>query len=332
MVIDNFALTMHQACPAKYDLRIRNRWTSRRKSGALNFGAVLHEGLASYYRNGATKHALPGALMAIKENWKEDQPAEDFRTLEKCLRTMMEYAEHYGSENFTVLGAPENPLIENHFTLDTELYLPLCWHETVDPATGLVTGTTGCGHLHPMSEPIRYQNCSICSLPLEPLEYGGIFDGVVSFAGRYFILEHKTTTQFGSYYFDQYNPNNQVTGYIWAARKLSGQPVGGAIINAIGIYKASATKFGRQITTRTEAQISEWLKNVWYEASEIQINQKNNYWPMRTGSCTMYGKCEFHPVHSLANPLERSRFLEQEFIQQEWDFIRRDEPGATANG
>ena len=305
---------MHQACPAKYDLRIRNRWTSRRKSGALNFGAVLHEGLATYYRTGGD---LPKALISIKEHWTDDQPADDFRTLEKCLRTMIDYASHYGDENFTVLGFPENPLIENHFTLDTGFYLPLC---------------KACGHLHPRTEPVVYQNCSVCTAPLEHLEYGGIFDGVVVFAGRYFILEHKTTTQLGAYYFDQYNPNNQVTGYIWAARKLSGQPVGGAIINAIGIYKASPTKFARQITTRTDNQITEWLRNVWYEASEIQINEWNNYWPMRTGACTMYGKCEFHSVHSLANELERTRFLEQEFIKQEWDFVRRDEPGATANG
>lgn len=328
MVIDNFALTMHQTCPAKYDLRIRNRWNPRRKSGALNFGAVLHEGLAVYYKTGGN---LPQALLKIKECWTDEQPADDWRTLEKCLRTMLEYHQNYGVENFKVLGYPENPLIENHFTLDTEYYLPLCYREIVDETTGVVIRTEGCGHLHPMDEPITYAHCSVCTASLEPLEYGGIFDGVVEFANRYFILEHKTTSQLGSYYFDQYKPNNQVTGYIWAARKLSGQPVGGAIINAIGVYKVGTTKFARQITTRTDAEITEWLRNVWYEAANIQINARNKYFPMRTPACTLYGKCEFHSVHVLANPLERERFLEQEFLKQPWDFIRRDE-GAPSNG
>lgn len=314
MVIDNFALTMHQACPAKYDLRINQRWTSRRKSGALSFGAALHEGLAEWYKSGGD---LSRALMAIKDKWQNQGPTDDYRTLEKCLRTMMEYSKEYPSEGFTVLGFPENPLIENHFTLDTGFFLPLCGE---------------CGNLHPMREPIIYSNCSLCTAPLERLEYGGIFDGVVEFSGRYFILEHKSTSMLGAYYFDQFKPNNQVTGYIWAARKLSGQPVGGALINAIGVYKVGATKFARQMTSRNDNEIDEWLRNVWYEASEIQINKVNNYWPQRTQACTMYGKCEYHSVHVLSHNKEREKLLDQDYIQETWDFMRRDEVGATTNG
>lgn len=313
MVIDNFALTMHQACPAKYDLRINQKWTSRRKSSALSFGSALHEGLAAWYKSGGN---LATALLSIQTKWVDQGPTDDYRTLEKCLRVMMEYSKEYPTENFTVLGFPDNPLVENHFTLDTGYYLPLC---------------PECKHLHPMTEPIIYRNCSLCTAPLERLEYGGIFDGVVEFSGRFFILEHKSTSMLGSYYFDQFKPNNQVTGYIWAARKLSGQPVGGALINAIGVYKVGATKFARQITTRSDVEISEWLQNVWYEAAEIQMNMNNMYWPQRTQACTMYGKCEYHSVHVLNHPKERERLLEQDFVQDAWDFVRRDE-GVPTNG
>ena len=138
------------------------------------------------------------------------------------------------------------------------------------------------------------------------------------------MLEHKSTSQLGSYYFDQFKPNNQVTGYVWAAGLLSGKRVGGAIINALGIYKSSPTKLERQITTRSDASIMEWLTNLKNSCEMIKERERTGYWPMYTGSCTMYGKCEYHDVHLLATENERSRMLEQNYVQVEWDHERRE--------
>lgn len=312
MKIDNFALTMAQTCPAKYNLRMNEGWTARRRSGALGFGSCLHEGLAVWYRTGD----LGASLLAINEKWPEGMPVDDFRTKEKCITTMIEYSKTYPSEGFKVVGMPDAPVIEVPFTLDTGMFLP-------------------CTHCNAVKvNTFRYEaQCSACGTDKEPIEYGGIYDMLVEFGGQMFVVDHKSTSILGGGYFNQFKPNNQMTGYIWAANLLSGyhfddpsvRPlVTGAIINAIGIYKKGATKFEREITSRTYTEIHEWLGNLYAECCVLQNFKQTGQWPMRTGACTLYGLCEYHSVHSLAHPVERMKRLESDFVQDKWDFENRD--------
>lgn len=276
--VDNFALTNFQTCPAKYDLRIRQGWTTRRRSSALGFGGAFHEGIAAWYKT----RDLAAALTAIATKWDDTVSVDDYRTKEKCIQVMIDYVKHYPQESFSVVGAPEHPMIEVPFCLDT----------------GLVCDDG------------------------EPIEYGGIFDGLVDFNGQLWVFEHKTTSQLGSYYFDQFKPNNQVTGYIWAAEKLSGRKVSGAIINAIGAYKTGATKFERGMTARHAQDLIEWAENVRVVCNQIKRAEKEGF-SMSTAACTLYGKCEYHSVHVLSHPLERQKRLEQDYLIDAWDFEKR---------
>lgn len=310
MKIDNFALTMFQSCPAKYFIRMKQGWTTRRKSAALGFGGALHEGLAVWYRTGDRV----GALKAIDAAWPENLPVEDWRTKEKCLQVMIDYMKTYPQESFKIVGFPEVPIVERTFTLETGMYLQ-CQHCQFLNEDGI-------------HEPI----CHNCGEPRELIEYGGIFDGLVEFSGARYVLEHKTTSQLGDYYFNQFKPNNQVSGYVWASELLGGERVGGAIINAIGIYKASATKFKRDITTRSKDDIRRWLLNVHATCQQIKDCELRGYWPLFTQSCTMYGKCEFHDVHVLSNEVEQEKLLEQQYINQPWSYeTRDDEASATVS-
>lgn len=303
MKIDNFALTMHQTCPSKYDLRIRQGWTSRGKSAALGFGGSLHSGMATWYKT----HDLGQALLAIGNSWHDDQPVDDFRTKEKCITTMIEYSKKYPSESFTVVGAPENPMIEVPFTIELDgLCIPFC---------------NSCGCMQPG---FTETYCQKCGDPLEPIEYGGIFDGLIEFSNQVYILEHKSTSVLGSTYFNQFKPNNQVCGYIWGAGKLSGKKVNGALINAIGIYKAGATKFERDITSRSDTAIAEWKKSVQMTCAEIRFHERHGFWPLRTMACTLYGRCEFHDVHVLEHEAEREKRLENDYVRAVWDYELRE--------
>lgn len=307
MKLDNFALTGWQKCPAWYDLRINHGWTSRGKSAALGFGGAIHEGIATWYK---TKD-INQAIMAVKNSWPEDHPVDDYRTLAKCITVMMEYVKKYPAEAFQIVGAPDEPMVEVPFTLDTGMFLPVC------PACG-------CDNTVFSSYDRREPGCWHCQSPtLEPIEYGGIFDALVEFNEHVYILEHKTTSQMGAGYFNQFKPNNQVTGYVWGASQLSGRRCNGAIINAVGIYKASATKFERQITSRSPDEIAEWLEYLWHEACLIDYHRRTGVWPFRTSSCTLYGTCEYHRVHTLGNARERERMLEQDYLKDAWDYEKR---------
>jgi hypothetical protein len=302
--IDNFALTMHQTCPAKYDLRMNEGWTSRRRSGALGFGSCLHEGLAAWYRT----HDLGQALYAINDKWPESMPIDDFRTKEKCVSTMIEYVKQYPSETWTVVGAPENPVIEVPFTLDTGMYLPCAECQIVED-----------------TPEFRYEAvCTNCGHDREHIEYGGIYDMLIEFGVKLFVVDHKTTSVMGSGYFRQFKPNNQMTGYIWAASKLSGEPVSGALINAVGIYKAGKTKFEREITSRSPIAIDSWMQDVYTECCNIQYHNIHGHWPKRTNACTLYGLCEYHSVHELDHPTEQAKMLEMSYVRDKWDYELRD--------
>lgn len=313
MKLDNTALTLHQTCPAKYDLRINQHWTSRGKSAALGFGAAIHLGLAAWHRG----LGLEAALLAISEGWKDDQPVDDFRTKEKCITTMIQYAKTYPTEAFGVVGAPDNAMIEVPFTIELGLCIPFCgtWTDNHDYTY------EGCGH---ENKDWELASCEKCGQALEPIEYGGIFDGLIEFSHQVYILEHKSTSVMGAYYFDQFKPNNQVCGYMWGGGELSGKKVVGALVNAIGVYKAGATKFERHITSRSDAAIAEWKRNVQTTCAEIKFHERNGFWPLRTMACTLYGKCEFHSVHVLEHVDERLKRLENDFVKEKWDYENLD--------
>lgn len=318
MKIDNFALTMHQACPTRFKYRMVDGWQLRRRSGALGFGSAFHAGLAEWYKDssGPIEDRIDRAINTIEEAWDNSVPLDDYRTLNKCVDVFGEYVREYPAETFSVVGAPHKPIVEQTFTIALGTYLP-------------------CNLSFINDEPNRDRSChadqrptdSVCSCGLhkEPIEYGGIFDGLVHFGNKVYILEHKTTSQLGDYYFTQYKPNNQVTGYIWAAGEMSGMEVAGAIINAIGVYKVGKTKLRRQVTTRDDEEIAEWKASVTYECESIARDQLRSMYPMRTTSCTQYGLCEFHQVCTLSDPKWREKRLEQDYERSHWDYTRRDD-------
>jgi hypothetical protein len=138
------------------------------------------------------------------------------------------------------------------------------------------------------------------------------------------VFEHKTTSMLGkpphSHFFRQFRPNNQITGYIWAGRLLSGRPVTGAIVNAIGWFRASESKFARDITTRTDEDLRKWLINVQATCQQIQDCELGGVWPQYTQSCTMYGKCEYHDVHVLGSSEEQEKWLDQQYMKKPWSY------------
>jgi len=284
VIVDNFALSMFQSCPTKYEMRMRRHWTPRRKSAALGFGGAFHEGLAAWYKT----NDAGAALQAIAKAWPDSHPTDDYRNKQRCLDTMIQYIKHYPKESFGVVGAPDNPMIEKSFTLDTGM--------TLDNG--------------------------------EPIEYGGIMDGLISFNNKLYVLEHKTTSRLGSTYFYQFRPNNQITGYVWAGGEMSGQPVGGAIINAICVLK-NETKFAREPTSRADDEIAEWMIHVRETCQIIHNCKESGIWPRFTPSCMMYGRCDYHSVCVLPHKSEREKMLEQDYVLDPWSFEDRDDTAET---
>lgn len=294
MKIDNTALTAFQTCPALYFLRFKEHWSPRRKSAALGFGGGVHLGLGEWY----TTKEMPRVAQAMASGWQPGPP-DDYRTLQKAVDVMVKYKQMYPNENFQFVQGPDGNLVEVVFTL---------------PLTDILTG-----------EQLYCEDGEV-------IEYGGIFDGLVESGGpnsQVYVLEHKTTSRLGASYMLQFKPNNQVSGYIWAAGVLSNKKVMGALINAICVTKSGKIDFKRDITTRSAYDLSVWARDVQTTCNMIKKAEATGEWPRFTKNCTMYGRCEFHDVHVKGDPDTERRVLEQDYEYREWSHEARDEVEPT---
>lgn len=308
MKIDNFALTNWQTCPAKFKEAIEDSWQPRMKSAALGFGAVVHEGLAEWYRGNleglSNNDRLARAILKMREKWPAEHPVDDHRNLNKAEQVMVGYAEEYPGENFKILQ------VEIPFTLSLGLKLNWC------PA---------CHQFNADDWIESFDICAKCGADLEWIEYGGIVDAITEFTPVIYPLEHKTTSQLGSLYFRQYETSNQVTGYCWAVKQLSGKRVAGAIINAICVTRGGKIEYKRETTNRNEADFDLWRRMVQSECNSIARHRATGIWPYRTEQCLgKYGLCAYHSIHTLSTPVEMQRRRESDFEQRKWDHELRD--------
>lgn len=309
MKVDNFTLEQF-TCPAKYDLRIRRGLVPLRRKPSLSFGSVIHSGLAEWYRTGDFEKALKTILI----HWPEVMPSDDFRTRDYALKVLGNYIREYPKESWKLLEGSEGPIVEQAFTIPTGFYLECQECSILGYAS---------------EEDVTRGMCSNCGNPLEPVEYGGIIDAAIEFAGTVYVLDHKTTTVLGkdesTYYFQQYKPDNQMTGYIWGLGRLTNRRVGGAMINALGLYKSGETKFKRHLTARNQFEIDEWLKGVLARCNEIKRCERTGVWRLETSKCMNYGMCEYHSVHVLNDPVSRESRLSQDYIVSPWNYEDRDD-------
>lgn len=307
MKVDNTALETF-ACHAKFDLRINRGIVPLKRKPSLSFGGVMHKGWAEWYRTGSEQKALK----AIVDHWPEVMPSDDFRTKGYALQVMHAYVLEYPTESWTPIALPSGPLVEQAFTIDTGLFL-----ECQACAGYMAEGDETFG------------KCSNCGEPLESIFYGGVIDVGADFGGTLYVVDHKTTTVLGkedsNYYFLQYKPDNQMTGYIWGLRQLTNRRVGGAIVNATGLYKSGEVKFKRQVTARNDFEIAEWLAGVQDKCNEIAKCKRTGIWRMDTGQCMNYGQCEYHSIHVLNDPVSREKRIEADYVVHHWDYEARDD-------
>ena len=146
----------------------------------------------------------------------------------------------------------------------------------------------------------------------------GYLDRIVEYAGGNYVMDRKTTgTTLSSSYFDQFDPDNQMSLYTLASKVIYGTPVKGVIIDAAQVA-VGFTRFSRGFTYRTDAQIEEWLVDLHYWFDEQARFAEKGYWPMNDKSCHKYGGCHFRKVCS-KSPEVRDIFLQSDFERHRWN-------------
>lgn len=149
-------------------------------------------------------------------------------------------------------------------------------------------------------------------------------------------MDHKTTSQLGDSYFNQFKPSLQMAGYTWFLRQIYGPDVQGMQINAISTAKTAGTgkvqAFARSIVTFTDEDldlytrsalakmrdmqrcISEW--DTWAPIEGKNSDLRDNVFYPNEDSCTDYGSCQFRQL--CLEHLD-PKTIENDFAKSKWD-------------
>ena len=179
-IYDNSALATYNTCPRKYYLLDVLGITSLEEKPALTYGSAMHEALYHYYKGDDTNTCLKAFIKRAK--MEGSSIPEEYNPKE-------EYSVEWGvfllEKYFQARPIEKEPweVIENS---KGEPYLEVGFF--LDAGTGIYAGK--------IDMLVRHKE-----------------------TGLIHIIDHKTTKRIlNQYYWDTYDPNNQVTGYFWAVR------------------------------------------------------------------------------------------------------------------
>jgi hypothetical protein len=288
---DSTSLGWLKECPRKYQYHMIEQWRGRGESIHLEYGILYHAALEEYDR------------MKLEGGMSHDD------AVRWVVRELLTKTWRHG---LPWRGAKDLPADDKASLKSREnLVRTVVWYLNKfkdDPAKTLMHPVTG----KPMVE-LHFQfeiegGYSLC----------GYLDRVVEFQEQPFVMDRKTTTStLGSYYFEQFDPDNQMSVYTVASQVAFHTPVKGVIVDAAQIA-VGFSRFVRSFVFKTADQIDEWMKDLYVYLEQARGYAERGYWPQNDKSCHKYGGCAFREICS-KSPQVREKFLETHFQREPWN-------------
>jgi len=318
---DSTCLEALKKCPRFYQLSYIDNWRLKGDAIHLRFGGEMGLSIDGYTRSVAEGkshddaiHDSVRALMDRIQSWDPEPRtrSEELKSKENLVRTVVWYLDHYEHDAAKVVTLSNGkPAVELSFKF--ELDFGPNDQEIARLRREDTREWSRANEIEEAIDRLDTQRYTIC----------GHLDKVVEFSGDQFVMDHKTTsTTPGPYYFDGYNPHNQMSLYTLASQIILQTPIKGVIIDAIQIA-VGFSRFTRGITYRTGDHLEEWMADLrrWLRAAEGY--NEEGHWPMNDTSCSMYGGCRFRDVCS-KSPKVRQRWLESNFTQdlERWNPLK----------
>lgn len=306
---DSTSLGYIKTCPRLYQLIMVEGWSPKDDSVHLTFGQHYHSAIEMYDKLKAEGYQHDDAMeLAIAEalrvtyNWDVDTEsrAGKYKNRRTLIQLLVDYFDLFVNDPAeTFILDNGKPAVELSFKLE------LGWgprKESLDNA-GWFAG--------PNSQP--YLLC-------------GHLDRVVRFNSDLYVLDHKTTTTTPSaYYFDGFNPHNQMTLYTFASQVVYHAPVKGVIVEAAQIKLTEPNEFKRGVTYRTQDQLDEWVADLEFWLAQAESFAEAGYWPMNDTACDKFGGCMFRGICS-KSPAVREKWLAGDFarkpIEDRWNPLK----------
>jgi hypothetical protein len=290
-VIDSTMLSDYLACPKKFYWSYVRKLQSAKPSIHLHFGGVFAASLdtARQVYFGAqlgTKAALAAGFKRAVVAWG-DEPLDAFppKTFYTCVLLLDYYLQIHPFDQ-----DPIQPLIRSNGLPATEFTFAI---------------------------PLDILNPD----DHQPILYAGRFDLLGLYNDQLFVVDEKTSSQFGPTWLSQWGLRGQFIGYCWAAQQY-GYPVVGAVVRGLKIA-ASGFDHAEPIIYAPQWLISEWRLHVEHQLSRLINDWKAGYWDKNfDNACTHYGGCQYRLLCESPNP---DRWIEGNYIPRTWDPLHKND-------
>lgn len=321
LLIDNSTLDLYNLCPREGEYGHMRNFVSASDKVALNFGAGAHEGFKWRYTVCDTSPVDSAAQLAqnevITKHFNDHpQPMDEFRCPSLCHELMARYNERYQQEPFTIETNPRTK------------------KKCVEQSVMLFLGTL-------YQRPYNASGLSLAEPVAIDLYYTGRIDLIIRDSSGLWVLDHKTTFQFGQQFSDSMSMSAQFLGYAWAWQTLTGELPAGYIINAIRVrrptqksllaedfFRSSGadTDFIRLPYYITQDLIDEWKENTLALVSTILYHHSSGTFPMNRTQCVRkWGSCQFFEVCNCNRGQRLDILQSQAFMQNEWSPLNKVE-------
>lgn len=287
---DSTSLGLLKECPFKYFLQIICALRPKHTADPLVFGTAFHRAMQIYHyrraesipHNEALNAALDAGIQAYTDrDGNLHQAVKKERGFYALCRAIVWHLDHFNQNGFKD-----------------------------DPARTLILANG-----KPAAElSFRFYFCTVDGVDFF---LAGHFDHLVEFSGRNYVKDYKTSASLGPKFFQQFNPDNQMSIYILGGQVVLGQPVAGAIVDGIQVG-VHFNRFERGIVTMSPSNIEEFRSDTEMWIKTASMYAEAGHYPKNEKSCDKYGGCPFLEVCK-APPSLREGLINTKFRQEVWD-------------
>lgn len=320
MIINTWRAGTFQECRRKARFVHLENLSPLRTPDTLVTGDAVHKGLATLFVTSDTSLAIQKARSTYRERYAgELQLPEEVKLHERNVafaeRAVAEYANAYPKQRFTVLHPEVSFLVELPGTRHHCAFAHhLLYDEWLRPDDER--------QCHPATSPQCWQSHW----------FGGRTDAIISWEGKLWLLEHKTTgltttNQKGEMeaqqnYKDTFHLDFQPTGYLYGISRQLGLRLNGFILNCILKPRKNASDqfavhLDQDIFIRTEEQLADYERELIQLCDDYERAVVEQHMYKNTRSCMKFNrKCAYW---NLCKALREPQ--QGEFSQRQPDYI-----------
>lgn len=295
---DSTSIKIAEECLYKYRLKMIEGWQPFRKSVHLIFGGHYATALESYHKY-------------VASGMSEDEATH--LVVHEALVASWDHERDPDGERIPGTGSAQD--FDHNAKTRANLIRTIIWYLDT-------FGEDDSCHTAALSDGKAAVEHSFRLEVDDGLMLSGHLDRLVDYSGSLYVQDQKTTgSTITPRYFEQWNPDTQMSLYTFAGKAIFNIPVKGVMIDAAQVA-VGFTRFERGFTFRDEGQLNEWYDNAMYHIQQARKATIENHFPMNTSSCNNFGGCQFRNVCS-RSPAVREQFLKADFERGErWDPLK----------